>query len=158
MKQFLAAMLLYSLTACASDANDLPFQTTAVASFEKPWAMAFLPDGRLLITEKPGRLLIVTQDGKKSAPVKGVPDVDYGGQGGFGDVALHPDFANNKRIYLSYVEAGENDTRGALVASATLELGENGGSLGDVKVISRQQPKNTGPGPYRHRLLFFDAG
>ncbi|MBT8087005.1 MAG: PQQ-dependent sugar dehydrogenase [Gammaproteobacteria bacterium] len=158
MKRFLAAMLLYSLSACASDVNGLPFQTTAVANFEKPWAMAFLPDGRLLVTEKRGRLLVVSQDGNTSPPVKGVPDVDYGGQGGFGDVALHPDYANNKRIYLSYVEAGENNTRGAVVVSATLELGENGGSLSDVAIIWRQQPKMTGRGHYGHRLLFSDDG
>lgn len=63
--------------------------------------MTFLPDGRLLVTEKEGRLFVVTQDGSKSSPVAGVPDVDYGGQGGFGDVVLHPGFAANSVIFLS---------------------------------------------------------
>ena len=64
-----------------------------MAEFDEPWAMAFLPDGRLLVTEKAGRLLVVDGAGIRSQPVDGVPDVDYGGQGGLGDVALHPEFA-----------------------------------------------------------------
>ena len=88
--------LLVLLTACNPEkvaSARAPFAATEVASFDEPWAMSFLPDGRLLVTEKPGKLYIVTQDGTKSAPVPGVPDVDYGGQGGLGDVALHPEFA-----------------------------------------------------------------
>jgi len=64
-----------------------------IATFDEPWAMTFLPDGRMLVTEKKGILRIVTQSGEKSRPVGGIPDVDYGGQGGLGDVALHPRFA-----------------------------------------------------------------
>lgn len=158
MNRLSAAVLFCLLSACASGAKDLPFLATPVASFDQPWAMAFLPDGRLLVTEKEGRLLVVTQDGKKSAPISGVPAVDYGGQGGFGDIALHPDFGNNGRIYLSYVEAGDDNTRGAAVAAATLTLSSDGGSLGDVEVIWRQMPKVTGRGHYGHRLLFSDDG
>ena len=69
--------------------------------------MTFLPDGRLLVTEQEGRLFVVTQDGEKSAPIAGTPEVDYGGQGGFGDVILHPDYTQNSIVYLSYVEAGD---------------------------------------------------
>ncbi len=158
MNRLFLTILLYLLSACASDARDQPFATDIVASFDEPWALAFLPDGRLLVTEKNGRLLVVTQGGDKSSPVDGVPDVDYGGQGGFGDVALHPDFAENGLIYLSYVEAGEQGTRGAAVVQATLDLTADGGSLRDVDVIWRQQPKVSGRGHYGHRLLFSTDG
>ena len=95
--------------------SELPFTVTPVTSFDQGWAMAFLPDGRMLVTEKKGSLYIVTQEGEKSRRVDGVPDVDYGGQGGFGDVALHPDFEDNRLVYLSYVEAGPGNTRGGVV-------------------------------------------
>ena len=75
-------LLIIGLTAAASSTADdeaWPFTATPVAKFEEPWAMTFLPDGRLLVTEKPGRLLVVTQEGQKSAPVSGLPDVAYGG-------------------------------------------------------------------------------
>ncbi len=142
------------LAACAG-ADEHPFAIAEVAEFDQPWAMMFLPDGRLLVTEKPGRLLIVTQDGEKRA-VSGVPAVDYGGQGGLGDIALHPDFAANATIYLSYAEAGDRDTRGAAVARATLDL--DAAALADVEVIWRQVPRVSGRGHYGHRLLFDDEG
>ena len=84
----------------------LPFEVESVATFNEPWAMTFLPDGRMLVTEKRGRLYLVTQQGEKSRPVEEVPDVDYRGQGGLGDVILHPDFADNGLIYISYAETG----------------------------------------------------
>jgi glucose/arabinose dehydrogenase len=66
-------------SACANVENDLPFEVSHVTSFDEPWALAFLPDGRMLVTEKKGNLFVVSQDGKKSRPVRGMPDVDYGG-------------------------------------------------------------------------------
>ncbi|MEM8817598.1 MAG: PQQ-dependent sugar dehydrogenase [Pseudomonadota bacterium] len=147
------------LTACASaDDDSWPFVATPIADLDEPWAMTFLPDGRMLITEKPGRLLVVTQTGEKSAPLDGVPSVAYGGQGGLGDVILHPDFADNDIIYLSYAEAGDGDTRGAAVARAVLSLDDNGGRLHDLEVIWRQNPKVTGRGHYGHRMAFSDDG
>ena len=148
----LSAFLFVSLEACAED--DLPFDVEPVTAFDEPWALAFLPDGRMLVTEKKGNLLIVTQDGAKSRPVGGVPNVDYGGQGGLGDVALHPDFANNGFVYLSYAEAGNDGTRGAAVTRAKLNLTDRGGYLSDAEVIWRQYPKVFGYGHYGHRLLF----
>jgi glucose/arabinose dehydrogenase len=152
---FLSACLV---AACASADGPRPFDVEPVASFDEPWAMAFLPDGRMLVTEKAGRLLVVDRDGNKSAPVGGLPDVDYGGQGGLGDVALHPDFTENRWVYLSYAEAGDNGTRGAAVARGVLELDGNDGTLADLEVIWRQEPKVTGRGHYGHRLLFDDEG
>ncbi|WP_410795953.1 PQQ-dependent sugar dehydrogenase [Parvularcula sp. LCG005] len=139
------------------EAVDAIFTTEAVAQFSEPWAMTFLPDGRMLVTEKPGALYVVTQSGDKGE-ITGVPTVDYGGQGGFGDVALHPQFADNGTIYVSYVEAGEDDTRGAVVARGQLALTDAGGTLSDLEVIWRQNPKVTGRGHYSHRILFTPDG
>ncbi len=158
MPRILLCLSAFFLSACASAEAPRPFAVEPVASFDEPWAMAFLPDGRLLVTEKGGRLLMVDRDGNKSQPVRGVPEVDYGGQGGLGDVALHPDYAENGLVYISYAEAGDGGTRGAAVARAVLAFGADGGSLSDVEVIWRQQPKVTGRGHYGHRLLFDDDG
>jgi glucose/arabinose dehydrogenase len=142
----------------ASAAGDKPFVATPVATFDEPWAMTFLPDGRLLVTEKKGQLLVVTQAGEKSAPVAGVPEVDYQGQGGFGDVVLHPEFETNGIVYVSYVEAGDGDVRGAAVMRARLALSDDGGSLSEQQVVWRQAPKVTDNGHYGHRIAFSDDG
>lgn len=150
-------------SACAAQtAAPHPFDTKAVAKLSEPWAMTFLPDGRLLVTEKKGKLKLVTQDGK-IADVSGAPAVDYGGQGGFGDVVLHPKFADNGWIYLSYAEAGDGngdpDKRGAAVARAKLSLDDKGaGALGELTVIWRQDPKISGRGHYGHRIAFAPDG
>ena len=149
---FVATGLLLLLGAAAAEAG--PFTATPVAQFAEPWAMAFLPDGRLLVTEKKGELKLYAIGGKAHS-VRGVPRVAYGGQGGFGDVALHPDFAHNHLVYLSYAEAGQGETRGAAVARAELRLEpDGGGSLEKLEVIWRQMPKVSGDGHYAHRLLF----
>jgi glucose/arabinose dehydrogenase len=130
------------------------FVATPMAKFDEPWAMTFLPDGRLLVTEKKGALKVHTIGGK-SGDVTGVPRVAHGGQGGFGDVVLHPDFATNQLVYLSYAEAGEGDKRGAAVARAKLTLNQNGGgALSNLEVIWRQVPKVTGKGHYGQRIAF----
>lgn len=158
MQRLMIVILGLFITVSAQGQSDLPFNVEPVASFHKPWAMAFLPDGRMLVTEKQGSLFIVAQDGQKSRPIRWAPNVDFGGQGGLGDVALHPDFSNNRLIYLSYVEAGTGGTRGAAVARATLNLNERGATLTDAEVIWRQYPKLLGRGHYGHRLLFDDDG
>ena len=131
-------------------------EISEVATFDEPWAMAFLPDGRLLITEKPGALLLVTSDGSKAA-ITGLPEVAYGGQGGLGDVALHPEFETNHLVYLSYAESGEGG-KGAAVARARLSHDETGGSLSEWQVIWRQQPKVSGRGHYGQRIAFGPNG
>jgi glucose/arabinose dehydrogenase len=131
------------------------FVATPVASFDEPWAMSFLPDGRLLVTEKKGRLNLVSQDGTRSAPLVGIPEVAYGGQGGLGDVVPHPDYSSNSLVYLSYAESGKGNVRGATVARGKLVLnGESGGRLEDIEVIWRQVPKVAGFGHYGHRIAF----
>jgi len=151
----LVTLLVVAFGARAEDS--LPFEVEPIADFDEPWAITSLPDGRMLVTEKKGVLHIVTQDGNKTR-VAGVPDVAYGGQGGLGDVALHPNFNDNGIIYLSYVEAGVGDTRGAAVARGALDLSGKRPALGKIEVLWRQYPKMTGYGHYGHRLLIDDQG
>ena len=148
--------ILLAFTVQAREAP--PFSVEPITSFDEPWAMTFLPDGRMLVTEKKGNLRVVTQAGAQSGPVEGLPDVDYRGQGGLGDVILHPEYADNGIIYLSYAESGAGDTRGAAVVRAVLEIGERGGRLSDAEVIWRQYPKVLDDGHYGHRLAFDDDG
>ncbi|WP_313161239.1 PQQ-dependent sugar dehydrogenase, partial [Stenotrophomonas sp.] len=146
-------------TAPAVEKANWPFTATAVGTFNEPWAMSFLPDGSLLVSEKRGALKHVNPTTGTSATISGVPAVAYGGQGGFGDVLPHPDFARNQLLYVSYAEAGQGDTRGAAVARARLVLQPDGsGALQDLKVIWRQTPKVEGKGHYGHRLAFGPDG
>ena len=132
-----------------------PFISTAFGTFNEPWAMTFLPDGRLLVTEKPGQLRLFNPSTKTTGTITGLPSVSYGGQGGMGDVLLHPQFASNRYVYYSYTEAGANSTHGAVVARAPLTLNaQGGGSLGTSQVLWRQTPKVGGQGHYSHRLAF----
>lgn len=158
IKQIVAPVLGLFIAMTVSAQDDLPFQVEEITRFDEPWSMAFMPDGRLLVTEKKGRLNIVTQDGDLYPAFGGIPDVDYGGQGGLGDVALHPDFAVNGMIYISYAEAGEGGVRGAAVARGRLVEGGRRPQLEQVEVIWRQYPKVLGRGHYGHRLLFDDDG
>ena len=132
-----------------------PFKVQALQTFRHPWAMAVLPDNRLLVTEKSGKLWWADPKTGQKQAITGVPALVDAGQGGLGDVVLHPDFARNQWIYLSYVEAGEAHTQGAAVARARLQMDElGGGRLSEVTVVWRQTPKVTGDGHYGHRLLF----
>src|SRR3546814_365497 len=88
-----------------------PFVKTGYARFDEPWAMAFLPDGRLLVTEKSGRLRLFDPASGQVGEIVGVPAVAYGGQGGFGDVVPHPQFASNGLVYISYAEQGDGDRK-----------------------------------------------
>ena len=135
-----------------------PFTTEVVADLHEPWAMAVLPDDTLLVTEKKGSIQWLSAEGKRLGQLAGVPDVDYGGQGGLGDIALHPAFEDNNVVYLSYVEAGVDNTRGAAVARGTLNLEGRRPKLTNVDVIWRQYPKVLGRGHFGHRILFDDAG
>lgn len=157
-----AALLVSVLPACAQDSQALspkPFASEPLAQFKEPWAMTFLPDGRLLVTEKAGKLKLHDLASKQSVDVEGVPDVAYGGQGGLGDVVLHPGFAQNGWVYLSYAATDADGLRGATVARARLMLTDDGkASLADTKVIWRQVPFKSGRGHYGHRLAFAPDG
>lgn len=149
-----AVVLLALCGAVSSTATAQAFVSTPMAQFSEPWAMTFVPDGRLLVTEKRGQLRVYTVGGS-TATVTGVPAVSYGGQGGLGDVVLHPGFAANNLIYFSFAEAGANNTRGTAVARARLTLSpQGGGSLSNVQVIWRQVPKVTGGNHFGGRIAF----
>jgi len=161
---------LCSTSACAGtdeqkpgSASAKPFQLIEAAQFDEPWAMTFLPDGRLLVSEKKGTLNLLklgkTPAANQTGSISGLPDVDYGGQGGLGDVVLHPQFESNGLVYLSYVEAGDGDVRGAAVARGTLSLDDQGGgTLSGLEVVWRQAPKVEGRGHYGHRIAFGPDG
>ena len=157
-----ASLIAAACQPVASDASpasssDKPFETTVIADFKEPWAMTFLPEfNQALITEKNGKLLLWKSAGEV-VEVGGVPSVAYGGQGGLGDVIIHPDFTNNKYVYLSFAEAGKGGY-GAAVARG--KLGSEAGKpvLTDVQVIWRQEPKVSGQGHYGHRLAFGPDG
>jgi len=156
------AYLTFALTACGGTDGSLraqhaEFTVTRVGQFEQPWALEFLPDGRLLISEAAGALKLLNADATVGE-ITGLPKVSHGGQGGFGDVVLHPDFRNNNLVYVSYVEPGNGGTSGAAVARAQLRLAENGGELADLEVIWRQVPKVSGQGHFGHRIAFGPRG
>lgn len=156
----LAAVLLASAPALAAqtnapDAKATPVKTETVAKgLVHPWGLAFLPDGRMLVTERPGRLRVVGKDGKLSAPIAGVPAVAAVGQGGLLDVALAPDFASSGTIFLSFAEPRESEKNGTSVARGKLVLEGDGGHLDDVKVIFRQMPAWKSPYHFGSRLVF----
>ncbi len=136
--------------------NSLFYQSHA--SFNQPWAMTFLPDKRLLVTEKTGRLLLVDTETLAVQSISGLPKVAYGGQGGLGDIILHPNFVDNQWVYFSYAEEDKQYKRGAAVARAKLDLTSQPPRLNDVSVIWRQFPKTSGSGHYSHRLAFDRQG
>ncbi len=122
-----------------------------------PWSLAFLPDGRMLVTERPGNLRIVTNDGKVGPPLAGLAPVAASGQGGLLDVALDPEFARNRLVYWSYAEPGDGGA-GTAVARGRLD-GEPGRErIGDARVIFRQKDKVGGGGHFGSRLVFDRSG
>jgi glucose/arabinose dehydrogenase len=123
---------------------------TYASGLVNPWALAFLPDGRLLVTERPGRLRIVARDGTLSEPLAGLPEIHARGQGGLLDVALDPRFAENQLVYVSFSEPAADGTAGTAVARGRLA----GTRLDAVQVIYRQQPKVRGNGHFGSRLVF----
>ncbi|MFZ5610554.1 MAG: PQQ-dependent sugar dehydrogenase [Pseudomonadota bacterium] len=129
---------------------------TVARGLEHPWSLAFLPGGRMLVTERAGRLRIVGADGWLSPPLTGVPDVAAKGQGGLMDVALAPDFSATRRIYFAYAEADAENPKHAGTVVAHARLGVSG--LEDVTVIFRQTPKAKGWGHFGARLVFADDG
>ncbi len=136
--------------AVASDIEIVDF----AKGLEVPWALAFLPDGRMLVTERPGRLRYVTAEGELSEPIGGVPEVFAEGQGGLLDVALSPQFASDHRVYLSYAEAGPDGKAGTALGRGRLE----GERIEDWEVIFRQEPKLSTGQHFGSRIVFDRTG
>lgn len=148
----LAATAVPAQATIESERGPIRVERLAVG-LDHPWGMAFLPDGRLLVTERAGRLRVMESGGELSEPLSGVPEVVAKGQGGLLDVALDPDFASNRLIYLSFAEAGEGGVGTALGRGV---LGE--GKIEDFEVIFRQQPKVDGPHHFGGRIAFASDG
>jgi glucose/arabinose dehydrogenase len=154
------------LLAACTESNDavaqsasgaLPFTVTEVADFDAPWAMTFLPDGRMLVTEKAGPILLVSADGKERKVVAGTPAVSSAGQGAMMDVVLHPKFAQNKLVYFSFSETNAEGLKGVALARGTLKDGAEP-ALENVQVIFRASPYVSGDGHFSGRIAFSTDG
>lgn len=153
-----AALLMFANATLAEEiavrSERMPIRVdTVAAGLAHPWSLAFLPDGRMLVTERPGRMRIVSRAGEVSAPLKGLPAVAARGQGGLLDVVLAPDFEESQQVFWSYAEqraggSGTSVARGRLV----------GERLEDVKVIFRQTPAVESSGHFGSRLVFARDG
>lgn len=158
-----SALLQAPLAAFAATTQDFKSEkgtlsvTTVVEGLKHPWALAFLPDNKgILVTERPGNLRIVGPEGKLSAPLSGVPQVWAKGQGGLLDVVLSPDFAQDRMIYLSYAEAGDDGKAGTAVGRGRLST--DLGKIEDFNVIFRQQPKLSVGNHFGAKLVFDQSG
>lgn len=152
-------LLLLAGQACAqkssvrTEAGDIKVETLA-SNLNHPWGMAFLPDSRLLVTERAGTLRILDTNNNLSEPVTGTPPVFSEGQGGMLDVVLDPNFKQNSMVYLSFAEPGDNNTAATAVGKGRLE----GNEIKDFKVIFRQEPKVEGPNHFGGRIVFTPDG
>jgi glucose/arabinose dehydrogenase len=167
LKVFLKTALLIALATAAvraqfnagpmkSDPN-LPFTMTQVATFKLPWRIAFLPDGRMLVTEKLGPVWLMTQQGEKT-PIENVPAVQYGGQGGMLGVFVSPKYATDRSIYLTYSEPGtEAGTSGLALARARLNIGQGTAILEGLQVLWHDMPKGRG-GQFGAQIAFSPDG
>lgn len=161
----LAALAFVPRPATAEQTNAPPPATPSkikVETFAKglknPWGLQFLPDGRLLVTERPGQLRIIAKNGKLLPPIAGLPEVSAKGQGGLLDVALSPDFEKSGTIYVSYAEPREEGKNGTTVAKAKLTLSGDSGKLDDLKVVFRQQPAIASNLHFGSRIVFNGDG
>tara|TARA_R110000824_G_scaffold155226_7_gene327855 strand:+ start:13308 stop:14438 length:1131 start_codon:yes stop_codon:yes gene_type:complete len=160
--RFVVSALAFALLAAPNSHADEVISTektkikveTFADGLEHPWGLVFLPDGRALVTEREGRLRIVSPTGELSAPLDGVPKVDARGQGGLLDVAIDPDFAQNNYVYLSYAEPGDGGTNSTAVARGVLMKT----GLNDVTVLFSQAPKVTSTLHFGSRIIFDDKG
>jgi glucose/arabinose dehydrogenase len=165
MRRLLYATLVLTLSSATARAQvnaadlkpetELPFTMTQVASFNLPWRIAFLPDGRMLVTEKVGPVWLVTQQGEKT-PIDNVPAVRAQGQGGMLGVFLSPKYSTDQNVYLTYSEPGDEGSSLAL-ARARLAIGDGKASLDGLEVIWRQMPKGDG-GQFGAQIAFSPDG
>jgi glucose/arabinose dehydrogenase len=157
-----AALSLYVIAADAQVVATKEHQVrivTVLSGLEHPWGLAFLPDGRMLITERPGRLRVVERDGKLDpVPVAGLPRVDPQGQGGLLDVVLHPQFATNGWIYWTYAQRDDRGRNGTELARGRLEGARGAYRLTNVQVLFKLEPKDDSGLHFGSRIVFDRAG
>ena len=167
MRHLALTALPLALIACSADnavgqnsaaSATKPFKTSVIADFDAPWAMTFMPDGRMLVTEKAGEMILFDPKNGTKIPVAGIPPVDSEGQGALMDVVLAPDFARNRTVYFSFSEAGQGGKGVALATGAFHQASDGTTKLDGVKVIFRASPYVDGNGHYSGRIAFSPDG
>ena len=167
MRHLALTALPLALIACSADnavgqnsaaSATKPFKTSVIADFDAPWAMTFMPDGRMLVTEKAGEMILFDPKNGTKIPVAGIPPVDSEGQGALMDVVLAPDFARNRTVYFSFSEAGQGGKGVALATGAFRQASDGTTKLDGVKVIFRASPYVDGNGHYSGRIAFSPDG
>lgn len=163
----LAIALHLALIACGGGgsangqpASDVakPFKTSVIADFDSPWAMTFLPDGRMLVTEKAGTLFLFDPKNGTKIPVSGIPKVDTADQGALMDVVLHPQFETNKQVYVSFSEADPGGKGVALISGTFAQSSDGTTALSNVKKVFQATPYVDGGGHYSGRIAFSPDG
>ncbi len=165
MRSFIATLPLILIACSAENATgqnasspEKPFKTSVIADFDSPWAMTFLPDGRALVTEKKGELILFDPKNGTKIPVSGIPAVDTAGQGGLMDVVLSPTFAKDKGVYFSFAEARDGLKGVALAKGMFNQASDATTKLDKVQVIFRASPYIDGDGHYSGRIAFSPDG
>jgi glucose/arabinose dehydrogenase len=161
-RSYVAVAITLLIFTCSSFAQKSTVETdagsikveTLTEGLDHPLGMAFLPDNRLLVTERAGTLRILDENNNLSEPLQGTPEVFAVGQGGMLDVALHPDFDQNNYIYLSFSEPGQDSTASTALGRGVL----SGNELQDFEVIFRMEPKVEGPNHFGGRIIFTNDG
>ncbi|KXU32094.1 dehydrogenase [Sphingobium sp. 22B] len=167
MRHLALTALPLALIACSADdavgqnsaaSAAKPFRTSVIADFDAPWAMTFLPDGRMLVTEKAGEMILFDPKNGTKIPVTGIPPVDSAGQGALMDVVPAPDFARSGTVYFSFSEAGQGGKGVALATGVFNQASDGTTKLDGVKVIFRASPYVDGNGHYSGRIAFSPDG
>ena len=151
-QRLVIALLVLAVTACDAEPASYRLETFATG-LEKPWSLAFLPDGSALVTEHRGELRRVSADGELGPPIENVPEVYFRGQGGLFDVLPHPDFAQNRVVYLSFAEGTSSANHTAVARGRLVD-----NQLEDVEVIFRNRPEKTSAGHFGGRMVFLPDG
>ena len=147
----LAGLLALAAAPSVAQSQPSPKAQTVASGLQNPWAVAFLSEGRFLVTERPGRLRVVSADGQVQPAVQGLPEVAAGGQGGLLDVITDSAFASNRTIYFCFSEPGKGTTNSTALARA--RLSQDAKRLEDVKVIFSQQPKFSSTAHFGCRIV-----
>lgn len=167
MRHLTLAALPLILVACSTEnatgqsaaaSTDKPFKTSVIGDFESPWSMTFLPDGRALISEKAGEMILFDPTNGTKIPVAGIPKIDSEGQGGLMDIVLSPTFATDKAVYFSFSESRDGKKGVALAKGAFNQASDGTTKLDGVQIIFRASPYVDDDGHYSGRIAFSPDG